>query len=74
MANDDVKLAPLVASPLLQRVGINRRFENDEDAPLMIDWRKARTMAYGQTTLSKSSKEQGIEEEMINGVVVKHYN
>ncbi|KAE9405506.1 Clavaminate synthase-like protein [Gymnopus androsaceus JB14] len=72
LANDDVKLAPLVASPLLQRVGIKRRFEKDEDAPLMVQWRKARTSAYGQTALSKSSEK--IEEEVINGVVVKHYN
>ncbi|KAE9405499.1 Clavaminate synthase-like protein [Gymnopus androsaceus JB14] len=73
MPDDDVKLAPLVASPLLQRVGIKRRFEKDEDAPLVAEWRKSRTSAYGQSVLSKS-KEKGVEEEVIAGVVVKHYN
>lgn len=74
MAEENVKLAPLIASPILQRVGIKRRFDKDEDAPLMVEWRKSRTSAYGQTALSKSSKEQGVEEEVIEGVVVKHYN
>ncbi|KAH7869542.1 Clavaminate synthase-like protein [Lentinula edodes] len=64
-ADDDVRLAPLATSPLLQR---------DEDAPLMVEWRKARTSAYGQTTLAKSTDEDRVEEEVINGVVVKHYN
>lgn len=36
-------------------------------------WRKGRTSAYGQTDL-KPSAEKGVEEEVINGVVVKHYN
>jgi hypothetical protein len=36
-------------------------------------WRKSRTSAYGQSDL-KSGSEEGVEEEVINGVVVKHYN
>ncbi|KAJ3774622.1 Clavaminate synthase-like protein [Lentinula raphanica] len=74
MTDDDVRLVPLVASPLLQRVGFKRWFEKDEDAPLMSEWRKARTSAYGQTALLKSNTEARIEEEVINGVIVKHYN
>ncbi|KAF5344172.1 hypothetical protein D9757_014997 [Collybiopsis confluens] len=74
MTDDDIRLAPITSSPVLQRIGIKRRFVRDEEAPLMRDWRKARTSAYGQTTLLKSDKERGVEEEIINGVVVKHYN
>ncbi|KAJ4489989.1 hypothetical protein J3R30DRAFT_3653478 [Lentinula aciculospora] len=74
MADDNVKLAPLVASPVLQRLGIERRFERDEDAPVMAEWRKARTAAYGRSNLSKSTEETDIEQEVIQGVVVKHYN
>ncbi|KAG6856577.1 hypothetical protein H0H87_002965 [Tephrocybe sp. NHM501043] len=70
-ANDDVKLVPLEASPLLQRVGIIRRCA-DEVAPTMEEWRKGRILAYGQTTL-KDGDEKGVQEEVINGVVVKHY-
>ncbi|KAJ3716442.1 Clavaminate synthase-like protein [Lentinula raphanica] len=74
MADDDVKLAPLIASPVLQRLGIKRRFEKDEDAPVMAEWRKTRTAAYGQSVLSKSTEEKDVEQETIQGVVVKHYN
>ena len=48
-----------------------KRFE-DADAPTMEEWRKARTSAYGQTQLAR--KDDVVEEEVINGVVVRHYN
>ncbi|KAG6917878.1 hypothetical protein DXG01_000648 [Tephrocybe rancida] len=70
-ANDDVKLVPLKESPVLQRVGIKRRCA-DEAAPTMEEWRKGRISAYGQTTL-KAGEEAGVQEEIINGVLVKHY-
>jgi isopenicillin N synthase-like dioxygenase len=70
--NDDIKLVPMVESPVLQRVGIQKRRE-DSEAPTMEQWRKARTMAYGLSKL-KSGKEEGVEEEIIHGVVIKHYN
>ncbi|KAF5393085.1 hypothetical protein D9757_001267 [Collybiopsis confluens] len=73
LANDDVKLAPLAESPVLQRVGIKRRFP-DSEAPTSKEWRKARTAAYGQSDLKESRTEKGVEEELIlSGVVVKHY-
>ena len=72
MADDNVKLIPHEGSPVLQRVGIHRLCE-DKDAPMMEAWRKSRTIAYGRTDL-KVGKEVGVEEEIINGVVVKHYN
>ncbi|KAG1859263.1 Clavaminate synthase-like protein [Suillus subluteus] len=70
--NDDVKLVPLMASPVLQRVGVERRCEDDV-APTMKAWRVARISAYGTSDLQKG-KEPGIEEEVLNGIVVKHYN
>ncbi|KAG1737557.1 uncharacterized protein EDB91DRAFT_483113 [Suillus paluster] len=72
MPNDDVKLVPMAESPVLQRVGIQRRCD-DSEAPTMEQWRKARTSAYGQSAL-ESGKDKGVEEEIINGVLVKHYN
>ena len=69
--DDDVRLAPLEESPVLQRVGVVRRFA-DEDAPTTEQWRRARTSAYGKSDLKK--KDERVEEEIINGVVVKHYN
>ncbi|KAG1740420.1 uncharacterized protein EDB91DRAFT_1328993 [Suillus paluster] len=58
MPNDNIKLVPMVESPVLKRVGIQRRCD-DSEAPTMEQWRKARS---------------AVEEEIINGVVVKHYN
>lgn len=72
MADDDVKLLPLAHSPVLQRVGIERHCPDDE-APLSEVWRKERTMTYGRSELKKGS-EKDVEEEVIGGIVVKHYN
>ncbi|KAG9313774.1 hypothetical protein JVU11DRAFT_6134 [Chiua virens] len=69
--DDNVRLIIMRESPLLQRVGINPRCE-DNVAPTTEQWRKARTSAYGQSDL-KQGKENGVEEEIINGVVVKHW-
>ncbi|KAF4602944.1 hypothetical protein EYR38_003348 [Pleurotus pulmonarius] len=67
LADDAVKLRPFVDSPVLQRVGIKRRF-SDEQAPSMETWRRGRTSAYGQTELKKGI-DGVVEEEIINGVV-----
>lgn len=73
MPDDDVELAPYTHSPVLQKVGIMKDLEGlNHNAPTMEAWRKARTSAYGQSELTKT--EQGTEEEIIHGVVVKHYN
>ncbi|KAF4602953.1 hypothetical protein EYR38_003357 [Pleurotus pulmonarius] len=72
LADDAVKLVPFVDSPVLQRVGIKRRF-SDEQAPSMETWRRGRTSAYGQTELKKGI-DGVVEEEIINGVLVRHYN
>ncbi|KAJ7725543.1 hypothetical protein B0H16DRAFT_1665841 [Mycena metata] len=72
MTDDNVKLVPLADSPVLKRVGIVRGSDHD-DAPTMEAWRKGRTSAYGQTQL-KAAAEDKVEEELVNGVIVKHYN
>ena len=69
--NDSVKLVPMKESPVLQRVGILRKCV-DEDAPTMEEMRKARTRSYGRVALKKT--EDGHEEEVSGGAVVKHYN
>jgi len=71
MPDDNVRLIPHSESPVLQKHGIYRRCD-DADAPTMEQWRKGRTSAYGQTELKKAS--DSVEEEVINGVIVKHYN
>ena len=71
MTDDNVKLAPLLESPVLQRLGHLKKI-GDVEAPSMEDWRRARTIAYGQSDLKATGN--GVEEELINGFVVKHYN
>ncbi len=61
-----MKLLPLVAPKVRQFV--------DVDAPTMEEWRKGRTAAYGISQLKRAEGEERIEEEVIKGVVVKHYN
>lgn len=72
MPDDDMKLVPYADSPVLKRVGITRLVEDDL-APTMEQWRQGRSVAYGTTELKMGSK-QGVEEEIVRGVVVKHYN
>ena len=69
-ADDDVKLEPLSASPVLQRAGIKRHLEKGK-ASSVEAWRKGFLSAYGTTELKKSS-EEGVEEEEIHGIRVKH--
>ncbi|KAM5539612.1 hypothetical protein V8D89_006721 [Ganoderma adspersum] len=70
-ANDDVKLVPFAESPVLQRAGIERRIE-DEHAPTMAEWRAGLIRSYGVSKLTR--KDAVVEEEVIRGIVVKHYN
>ncbi len=70
--DDSVTLAPLLESPVLQRVGVKKKVSDNVEPPTMEAWRKGRTAAYGQSDLKPTEK--GVEEEVINGVVVKHYN
>ncbi|KAI0943091.1 hypothetical protein AcV7_002331 [Taiwanofungus camphoratus] len=72
MPDDDVKLIPYTESPVLQKYGITRLC-GDADAPTMEMWRRGRVSAYGVTELKKKDNSR-IEEEIISGVVVKHYN
>jgi len=72
-ADDDVKLEPLSASPVLQQAGIKRYIEEGKE-PLVGAWRGAWITAYGTAQLKKSAEEEGIEEQDLHGIRVKHYN
>ncbi|KAG6328008.1 hypothetical protein ID866_11082 [Astraeus odoratus] len=72
MADGDVRLIPFRDSPVLQREGIIPRCD-DSIAPTMLDWRRDRANAYGRADL-KPGQENGVEEETIQGLTVKHYN
>ncbi|KAF5384234.1 hypothetical protein D9615_003474 [Tricholomella constricta] len=72
LPDDNTKLVPFADSPVLRKYGIQRRCE-DVDAPTMEEWRKGRTSAFGQSVL-RQGNETGTQEEVIQGLVVKHYN
>ena len=71
LPQDDVLLVPNVDSPVVQRVGVKTRF-GDADAPTMLQWRKGRSSRYGQVVNEKRT--DGYEQDVVNGIVVKHYN
>ncbi|KAK0460684.1 uncharacterized protein EV420DRAFT_1671526 [Desarmillaria tabescens] len=71
-ADDDVQLVPHAESPVLQRVGIKQFLKPGDVAPTMKEWRKNRVRSYGHTKLTEGA-EKGTEEEIVCGVVVKHY-
>ncbi|KAK0458641.1 Clavaminate synthase-like protein [Desarmillaria tabescens] len=68
MTDDNVKLLPLIGTKTP-----SRRFVN-VDAPTMEEWRKGRAAAYGKTQLRKVDGDERVEEEVVAGVVTKHYN
>jgi isopenicillin N synthase-like dioxygenase len=73
LPDDDVKLS-VMESPVLQREGVKRRFEEGCE-PRVEEWRRARTSGYGQTALQqgKDAGDAGVEEEVIKGATVRHY-
>ncbi|KAF9035013.1 Clavaminate synthase-like protein [Hymenopellis radicata] len=72
-ADDDVELRPHAESPVLQQIGIKHLVAPGEAFPTMQQWRKGRVGSYGKTVLQEG-KDKGVEEELVCGVVVKHYN
>ena len=72
-ADDDMRLLPRAESPVLQRVGTTTRFKG-ADGPTQKEWRVIRTSTYGDSTREKTRKDDGTEEEVVNGAVIKHWN
>ncbi|KAF8870501.1 hypothetical protein BD779DRAFT_1791981 [Infundibulicybe gibba] len=72
LCDDDVALSPVLyaGSAVLKPACVDMT-NAKSPAPTMEEWRKARTSAYGQTELKKVGV---VEEEVIQGVVVKHYS
>ncbi|EPT03279.1 hypothetical protein FOMPIDRAFT_90926 [Fomitopsis schrenkii] len=71
MPDDNVLLAPDRGSPVLQKQGVKLRFD-DADAPTMEQWRKGRASRYGVVLHEKMA--DGHEQDLVRGIVVKHYN
>ncbi|KZT29993.1 Clavaminate synthase-like protein [Neolentinus lepideus HHB14362 ss-1] len=73
MVEEDVVLAPLEReSAVVQKeIAKSDRFEGGR-APTMGMYRRARTSTYGKVDLKKG--EDGVDTQVVHGVVVKHYN
>lgn len=72
MTDDDVRLVPFAESPVFKHVEIQRKVD-DSDALTMSEWRKGRAMSYGLKE-TKQAVDDSLEEQMVNGIVMKHYN
>ncbi|KAK0484528.1 hypothetical protein IW261DRAFT_1416481 [Armillaria novae-zelandiae] len=70
---DNALLAPHTESLVLQRVGIKSQLKLGTVIPTMKQWRSSRVKSYGHVKLREGT-EKGVEEEVVLGVVVKHYN
>ncbi|TFK45779.1 Clavaminate synthase-like protein [Heliocybe sulcata] len=73
MMENDVLLKPLEESGVINRVGIQTdRLPEKGKEPTMEMHRRARTSAFGKSEVAKG--EAGVDTEVLNGVLVKHYN
>ncbi|KAK0498969.1 hypothetical protein EDD18DRAFT_1460971 [Armillaria luteobubalina] len=71
--DEDVQLAPHTESRVLQRAGIKSQLKPGTVAPSVRQWRSSRVKSYGHIKLTEGA-EKGVEEEVVLGVVVKHFN
>ncbi|KDQ53494.1 hypothetical protein JAAARDRAFT_61208 [Jaapia argillacea MUCL 33604] len=69
MPDDNVKLSSFAP----ENTNLKNMGFRSEKAPTMADWRRGRTSAYGRKELTPGN-EIGVEEEIIEGVTVRHYN
>ncbi|KAI5827872.1 Clavaminate synthase-like protein [Schizophyllum commune Tattone D] len=72
MAADHMRLTPHEESEVLKRIGVRRLCPPGQE-PTMEEWRTHRTKSYGTVELTQG-REKNVEEEIVHGVVVKHYN
>ena len=72
LPDDNVRLVPVAGSPVLEKVGIERRIEDDK-APTAEQMRRGRIGSYGQVKLEKGP-EKDTEIEHVVGLTVRHFN
>lgn len=72
LPTDATRLTPYKESPVWQEAGIDERYD-PENPPTVGQWRRERTQTYGQIKYTPG-KDAGVEEQVVAGVVVRHYN
>ena len=73
-AHDDVVLKPVAESPVLQWANMSESRLLDGKFPTVGDYSKARVMAYGGTQPLKKGAQRRVDEEIVGGVLLRHYN
>jgi len=73
-AHDDIVFKPIAESPVLQRAGTSESRVLDGKYPTAGEYGKARVMAYGGLQPIKPGAQKGVDEEVVGGVVLRHYN
>ncbi|KAJ3566782.1 hypothetical protein NP233_g6790 [Leucocoprinus birnbaumii] len=75
--HDDVSYKPIAESPVLQRTGTSEsesRLLGGSKFPTAGEYRKARISAYGGTQPLQKGAQKGVDEEIVGGVLLRHYN
>jgi len=73
-AHDDVVLKPIAESPVVQQVNVSESRLLDGKFPTAGEYCKARVMAYGGTQPLKQGAQKWVDEEVVGGVLLRHYN
>ncbi|KXN92322.1 hypothetical protein AN958_08553 [Leucoagaricus sp. SymC.cos] len=73
-AHDDIVFKPIAESPVIQRAGALESRLLGGEFPTAGEYGKARVTAYGGTQPIKQDKMTGIDEEVVGGVLLRHYN
>lgn len=74
-AHDDVVLKPIAESPVLQRAGATSESRVlGNKPPTAGEYGKARVMAYGGLQPTKAGTQKGVDEEVVGGILLRHYN
>ena len=72
LPDDNVRLAPVENSPVMQKHGI-KHYVDKGDAPTAESFRKGRIATYGTIKLQQGP-EADTEVQYVDGIMVRHYN
>ena len=73
-AHDDIVLKPIAESPVVRQASVSESRLLDGKFPTAGEYCKARVRAYGGTQPLKQGAQKRVDEEVVGGVLLRHYN
>lgn len=73
-AHDDTVFKPVAESPVVQKTSASESRLLNGKFPTAGEYGKARVMAYGGLQPTKPGAKKGVDEEVVGGVLLRHYN